>query len=157
SENFAALHHKGPGDTIEIRGRDGRPITLEVLGTIVDYTWNRGTLLVDRSWFLSEFRDRRVDFYDLFLAEGADAQQVKRTIERRWGEEDALSVMTRPEVHAGLRAQLRRVYSLAYAQQMIVGMVALLGVVSALFISVLQRRRQLGLMRAVGASRLQVL
>ena len=33
----------------------------------------------------------------------------------------------------------------------------LLGVVSALFISVLQRRRELGLLRAVGASRGQVL
>jgi len=38
-----------------------------------------------------------------------------------------------------------------------VGRVALLGVVSALFISVLQRRRELGLLRAVGASRGQVL
>ena len=35
--------------------------------------------------------------------------------------------------------------------------VTLLGVVSALFISVLQRRRELGLLRAVGASRGQIL
>jgi putative ABC transport system permease protein len=49
------------------------------------------------------------------------------------------------------------VYSLAYAQQFVVGVVALLGVVSALFISVLQRRRELGLLRAVGATRAQVL
>ena len=52
---------------------------------------------------------------------------------------------------------LRRVYSMAYAQEAVVGMVALLGVVSALFISVLQRRRELGLLRAVGASRAMVL
>ena len=38
-----------------------------------------------------------------------------------------------------------------------VGLVVLLGVISALFISVLQRRRELGLLRAVGASRNQVL
>src|SRR5262249_45691970 len=43
--------------------------------------------------------------------------------------------------------------SMAYAQQAVVGIVALLGVVSALIISVLQRTRDLGLLRAVGASR----
>jgi putative ABC transport system permease protein len=52
---------------------------------------------------------------------------------------------------------LNKVYGLAYAQQLVVGMVALLGVASALFISVLQRRRELGLLRAVGASRGMVL
>ena len=47
-------------------------------------------------------------------------------------------------------------YNLAYAQQGILGLVALLGVVSALFVSVLQRRRELGLLRAVGAKRKQI-
>jgi putative ABC transport system permease protein len=56
-----------------------------------------------------------------------------------------------------VRSQLQRIYSMAYAQQIVVGLVALLGVVSALFISVLQRRRELGLLRAVGASRSQIL
>jgi putative ABC transport system permease protein len=40
---------------------------------------------------------------------------------------------------------------------LVVGLVAGLGVVIALLISVLQRRRELGLLRAVGASRSQVL
>jgi len=39
----------------------------------------------------------------------------------------------------------------------VIGVVALLGVVSSLLISVLQRRRELGLLRAVGASRSQIL
>src|SRR5262249_61354968 len=52
---------------------------------------------------------------------------------------------------------LRKLYSLAYAQQALVGLVALLGVISTLFISVLQRTRDFGLLRAVGASRAQIL
>src|SRR5262249_49147332 len=64
---------------------------------------------------------------------------------------------TRGEVHEDVTAQLYRLYNLAYAQQFVVGLVALLGVMSAIFISVLQRRRELGLLRAVGASRGQVL
>src|SRR5262249_39941770 len=44
-----------------------------------------------------------------------------------------------------------------YVQQVIVGVVAALGVVTALLISVLQRKRELGLLRAVGATPGQVL
>ena len=43
-------------------------------------------------------------------------------------------------------------YLLAYLQQIVVGVVAALGVVTALLISVLQRKRELGLLLAVGAT-----
>src|SRR5207302_10159050 len=52
---------------------------------------------------------------------------------------------------------IRRVYSIAYLQEAVVGIVAVLGVVAALVISVIQRRRELGLLRAVGATQGQVL
>src|SRR5947209_9472452 len=46
---------------------------------------------------------------------------------------------------------------MAFGQQIVVMFVAALGVVTALLISVLQRRRELGLLRAIGASRAQVI
>ena len=52
---------------------------------------------------------------------------------------------------------INRVYLLAYMQQIVVGVVAALGVVTALLISVLQRKRELGLLLAVGATPAQVL
>jgi putative ABC transport system permease protein len=98
-----------------------------------------------------------VDVLDVYLRPGADPEAVSRDIREGWGRQEALFPTTRAEMHRLVRDQLRRVYYLAYAQQLVVGLVALLGVISALFISVLQRRRELGLLRAVGASRGQVL
>jgi putative ABC transport system permease protein len=65
--------------------------------------------------------------------------------------------LTRDELRQGVSSAIRRLYGLLYVQEGIVGLVAMLGVVTALLISVLQRRRELGLLRAVGASRSQVL
>jgi putative ABC transport system permease protein len=65
-------------------------------------------------------------------------------------------VLTRAEVRQEIVDMIRRLYSIAYAQQVVVIVVAGLGVVMALLISVLQRRRELGLLRAVGASQFQV-
>ncbi|MGH9677605.1 MAG: ABC transporter permease, partial [Candidatus Acidiferrum sp.] len=121
-----------------------------------DYTWNRGTLVVDRGWFLRQFADNQVDIYDVFLRPGADVNAVRAEIAKE-GRADVLIAETRAKLRGDISRALHRVYSLAYAQQAVIGMVALLGVISALFISVLQRTRELGLLRAVGATRGQVL
>jgi putative ABC transport system permease protein len=156
SENFAALYGVSVGDHIEIPGRNGK-LKLEVIGTTVDYTWNRGTLLVDRGWFGREFADSQVDVYDVYLQPGTDKEAMREVIQQRWGKQEALFVTDRDEVRRDVASTLDRVYSLAYVQQAVIGLVAMLGVASALIISVLQRRRELGLLRAVGASRSQVL
>lgn len=156
SENFAALHKLGVGDRFPVRGRNG-PLELEIVGTVRDYTWNRGTILVDRRWYKRVFADPQVDLWDVYLKPGSDTEQVRQLIQSYWGPQEALFAATRAEIHEDVTAQLHRVYNLAYAQQFVVGLVALLGVMSAIFISVLQRQRELGLLRAVGATRGQVL
>ena len=80
------------------------------------------------------------------VPDGADAKPAAGRANRRCSWSGATSCAT------PINDQLERIYDLAYAQEVVVGLVALLGVVSALFISVLQRRRELGLLRAVGAS-----
>jgi putative ABC transport system permease protein len=156
SENFAALYGVRPGDRIAIRGRN-EMLKLEVIGIAVDYTWNRGTLLVDRAWFKKAFGDDLVDLWDIYLQPDANPASVRNEILTKWGRQEALYAATRGEMHDSIEKGIDRVYLLGYAQFFIVGLVTLLGVVSALFISVLQRRRELGLLRAVGASRGQVL
>jgi putative ABC transport system permease protein len=156
SANFAALHGVKPGQKIKVPGKTA-PLELDVVGTVVDYSWNRGTILVDRAWFRKEFGDTEIDIYDVYLKPGVNRQAVKHQIENTLGKQHALVIMTREQLQDDIRNQLQRIYGLAYAQQIIVGLVALLGVASALFISVLQRRRELGLLRAVGAARSQIL
>jgi putative ABC transport system permease protein len=155
SENFARLYGLGEGDRVMVSGPDG-PLELTAIGVVPDYTWNRGTLIVSRDWFRRAYGDDHVDVYDVWLKPGADPDAVREQILRE-GRADSLVVQTSARMRREISTALHRVYSLAYAQQVVIGMVALLGVISALFISVLQRRRELGLLRAVGASRGQVL
>jgi putative ABC transport system permease protein len=159
SENFAALYGIKVGDEIEFRGQAqrGRMVKARVAGLVTDYTWNRGTIVMGLDWFREEYDDRQVSIFHLFVEPGADPEQVRDRVMARFGQEEALFVLTRAEIHDDIRTTMQKVYGLAYAQQIVVGMVALLGVVSALFISVLQRRRELGLLRAVGATRQQIL
>ena len=97
--------------------------------------------------------------FDVYLKPGVDARQVQAELTKPggWARKQAVFVERRDELRDAVNSQLERIYHLAYAQEFVVGLVALLGVVGALFISVLQRRRELGLLRAVGAAQGQIL
>jgi putative ABC transport system permease protein len=72
-------------------------------------------------------------------------------------EKAGLAAMDRESMRDYIGGILTRFYALAYLQQVVVGVVAALGVVTALLISVLQRKRELGLLLAVGATPAQVI
>jgi len=97
-----------------------------------------------------------VDQYQVFFEPGADFDTTYEAV-RRHTERNGLLVQDRESVHLYLGGMLDRIFVIAYLQQIIVAVVATLGVVMALLISVLQRRRELGLLRAVGATQPQVL
>ncbi|MBY0524918.1 MAG: FtsX-like permease family protein [Gemmataceae bacterium] len=156
SENFALLHHVRVGDRIALPAPGG-PVEYRVVGTVLDYTWNRGAVFVNRTEYRKQFRDTLVDSFDIYLRPGAEPSAVADKIRRNWGADHSLWVSNRTELRETIRGMIGRLYGLAYAQQLVIGLVAGLGVVMALLISVLQRRRELGLLRAIGASRRQVL
>jgi putative ABC transport system permease protein len=156
SENFVALHGVKVGDSITLRGPHG-PVALQVAGVVVDYNFPRGTILVDRQWYLTHFEDPLVDEYYVYLKRRTDPESVRRELLRRWQSEHALEVSTRQEVRDRFENMIQRFAGVAYAQEIVVGIVAALGVVFALLISVLQRRGELGVLRAVGATQGQIL
>jgi putative ABC transport system permease protein len=156
SENFAALYGVRAGDAITLPGQDGE-FTVQVIGTIVDYSWNHGTLIMNRSDYLDHFADDKVDLFDVYLKDGRSAADAQKAILSRFGGPYGLHALTRHEFQERIDDMIERLYGIAYAQQIVVMLVATLGVIMSLVISVLQRRREMGLLRAIGASRGQVI
>ena len=156
SKNFAALYRVRDGDVISLNGRNG-PVRLRVVGMAEDYTFPRGTVIVDRDLYERQFGDRRVDEFYVYLQPGADMEKIKNALRSQWAAEHALLVWQRDEVLRHFDNMVWRFSAIAYSQEIVVGLVAALGVVTALLISVLQRRRELGILRALGATQAQVL
>jgi putative ABC transport system permease protein len=155
SENFAELYGVKIGDIVQVRAKDG-PVDVRVIGTLLDYTWNRGTILVDWPWFQEQFDDPAVDLIHIFVRSGVPLEDARHVLTSKWGVRESLHVLTRAELRNGIKELLQRIYIFGYAEESVVGVVAMLGVLTALLISVLQRRREIGLLRAIGASRAQI-
>ncbi len=154
SENFATRHRVKPGDVLRFPGSKGN-VELTVVDTVIDFSWNRGTIIMDRPAYAKLFDDDRVDLCHIFYADPADAAARKRVADVLAN--DGLQSTDRTTLRTFLSDMVNRMYMLAYLQQIIVGVVAALGVVTALLISVLQRKRELGLLLAVGATPGQVI
>jgi putative ABC transport system permease protein len=157
SENFAVLHGVHAGDSLTLPGADG-PVTLRVLGTVTDFSCPRGTVYVDRARHQRAFNAHLVDAFAVYLPAGAEAEASRLRVQQApWAAGQLLWVMSRGELRSHFLGMVERLYGLAYSQEVVVGLVAILGVVAALLISILQRRRELALLRAVGATRGQIL
>ncbi len=157
SENFARLYGVAVGDSVDLPGSSGA-VRLRVVGTVVDFSSSRGTLMVDRARYRDAFAADGVDVFAIALpSSSADLDESRRRLLRApWAAEHAIDVMTRPALRGHILGMVGRLYGLAYLQEILVAVVAALGVVTTMLISVLQRRRELRLLRAVGATKLQV-
>lgn len=156
SENFTRRHKVAIGDSITLPGPNG-PVTLRVIGTVRDYSWSRGTIFMDRRRYAELFGDSLIDMCHVFLKPGSAAGGATEPGLEKYAAQKGLFVTDRDSLRKFLSELIGRIYLLAYLQQIVIGVVAALGVVTALLISVLQRKRELGLLLAVGATPGQVL
>lgn len=153
SENFLARHNAKVGDEITLAGPNG-PVRLRITGAVRDYSWSRGTIFMDRARYAKLFGDDLIDMCHVFVK--GDPPGGEAVLER-YAADRGLFLTGRDSLRKFLSELISRIYVLAAMQQIVVGVVAALGVVTALLISVLQRKRELGLLLALGATPGQVL
>jgi putative ABC transport system permease protein len=84
---------------------------------------------------------------------GALGSQIDTLLERDY---PAFQSLSNEEVKQQLKDQINQVFSIFYVIMAIAILVSLLGVVNTLLMSVLERTREIGLLRAIGSSRWQI-
>src|SRR5262249_41516083 len=83
SDNLAELQRLRLGDVIEIPAPYGR-LRLPIVGIIVDYSDQQGTILMDRSLFIKYWHDDSVRDFRVYVAPGARVSEVRQRILERY-------------------------------------------------------------------------
>ena len=149
SENFALLHHVKLGDLLEIPSPDS-VLKLPVVGILRDYSDQGGNLVMDRQLYIKHWHDDTVNIYRVYLHKGADPDRVKSAILAKLGDHMRLFVLKNRELRQYVLKLADQWFGIAYVQIAVAVLVAILGIVNALTVSISDRRRELGVLRAIG-------
>ena len=155
SENFAALRRVSPGDTIHIPAPGGT-LSLPLVGVVREYSDQQGALLLDRTVFTRHWSDDTVDLFRLFLTPQSRDDEVKARILSAFEDNRRIFVLSNADVRNYVLGLTGRWFTLSWTQLAIAILVAMLGIVNSLTVSVADRRRELGILRALGAFPTQV-
>ncbi|HNS50779.1 MAG TPA: FtsX-like permease family protein [Anaerolineae bacterium] len=144
-----------PGDTIRLETRRGQR-DFEV-GAIVSEFNDRGFAL-EGSWkdLRRYFGVNDVSAFQIKISPGASQAQVEAEIDRLYGERQHLTIESNEAMKAEAMSVVSQAFSMFDVLAIIAVIVAALGVINTLTMSVLERTREIGMLRGVGMTRWQV-
>jgi putative ABC transport system permease protein len=150
SDNLAQLQRLKIGEILEIPAPHG-VIRLPLVGIVVDYSDQQGTILMDRTLFEQYWHDDSVNIFRVYVRAGVAVPDVRQRIIERFAGERQVFVMTNTELKSYILKVTDQWFGLTSVQIAVAVLVAILGIVNTLTVSITDRRRELGVLKAVGA------
>ncbi len=155
SENFVRLHGASFGQMLEIPSPSGI-LRLRIAGVVRDFTDQQGAIMISRDLYVRNWNDTTVSSFGIRVVPGVNELSVRQRILDALGAKQHLFVMTNAEVRSYISKLTDQWFGLTYVQIAVAVLVAILGIVNALTVSITDRRRELGVLQAVGGLRWQV-
>jgi putative ABC transport system permease protein len=152
SETFAERYRLHEGDEVTLHP-PGQTVRLRIAGVYYDYTTEGGFLVVDRTLFERLWRDPWLNSILIYLAPGADPQTVRREILQRLPASEDMMVFSNQALKARILEIFDQTFAITYALELVALIIATLGILNTLIASVLERTREIGVLRSVGFTR----
>lgn len=155
SSNFVLNLGLGVGDAIELDTPTGT-LNLPIAGVTNDFASPRGTVKMSRALYVERWNDPQATRFFVRAAAGTDLHRLRDAIASVLGHTHALRILSARELHEYFRVQVRRAFAPLDVLAALILLVVLVGMGDTLAAGVLERRRDIGVMRALGAQRVHL-
>jgi putative ABC transport system permease protein len=157
SQTFHRRFHLGLGDTINLATPTGRR-DFKIAGVYIDYTTDGGVILVDWQTYRKFWRDDAINGIGVYIDKnsGLTAAQLQAELRPKIAPYGDYLIKSNRELRAQVFRIFDQTFSVTYILQTIGIIISALGIFLSLTILVTERRRELSILRAVGASRGQI-
>jgi putative ABC transport system permease protein len=154
SEPFSYKHHLKAGDFITLSLGETQAV-FRVADVYYDYSSERGSILVDRKTMLRYLPDPAPSNLAIYVSPDAQLETVRTEIEKATAGHRVLLFSNR-DLRAEAIRIFDRTFAITYALEAVAVIVAVMGIAGALLALVIDRRRELGLLRFLGGATGQV-
>ncbi|MBS1806790.1 MAG: ABC transporter permease [Acidobacteria bacterium] len=155
SESFAIKRSKRLGDEIKLNTPNGEA-AFRIVGIYYDYSSDRGIVVMDRGTFAKYWGEQLPTSLTIYLRDGVNHEQTRDEILAALGDKYRVLIYT----NAAIRKEVLRIFdstfAITYALEVIAIFVAILGVASTLLTLILERRKEIAMLRLIGADKKQI-
>jgi len=148
-----------------LRLKEGDPVpiatptgirTFQVAGVFYDYTRDSGVMLMQRRTFEQYWHDSRVNSVALYLRPGTRAEAVADSIRRNYAKAQDYRFSLNRDLRHAVFELFDQTFAITHVLRVIAVFVAVVGIVLNLAVLVDERKREIGMLRAMGVTRSQV-
>ena len=157
AKTFAENHDLKPGSRLLLRTPTNAVVPVRISGVYDDKGGLLANLTFDNRQLAADFGETKDAFGLVGLQSGQNLQTVERRVKAVLDRDyPATEVLTAQEFKDQQSGQVNQLLGLIYALLSLAIIVSLFGIVNTLVLSISERTRELGMLRAIGTSRKQV-
>jgi putative ABC transport system permease protein len=156
-KKLADEHHLRIGSVVQLRTPTDARIAVRIAGVYEDKADMLADLTFDNGELQRDFGERKDAFGLVGVQPGQDVKAVERAVKAMLDRDfPATEILTAKEFKDQQAGQVNQLLGLIYALLSLAIIVSLFGIVNTLVLSISERTRELGMLRAIGTSRKQV-
>jgi putative ABC transport system permease protein len=148
SAPFAEREHLQPGQTLALDTPAGRTV-FHIAAVYDDYSNDSGTVMVDQRTFERLYHDDSSGMFSVYAKPGTDINALRTRVIRAVLPL-RVDARTTGELRATIFAIFDQTFRITQALNVIAITIAVMGIVSTLFALVLERKREIGVLRYLG-------
>ncbi|MGI9172041.1 MAG: ABC transporter permease [Chthoniobacterales bacterium] len=151
SESFARKHQRREGATVTLQTPVG-PRDFPVAGTFYDYTRDDGIVFMSRNVFARFWNDERINSLAVYLRPGASVENIAARFRAQFSRSGQFLILSNRELRVRVFEIFDQTFAVTYVLRFIAVIVAIVGICLTLTTLITERSRELGVLRAIGAS-----
>ncbi len=155
TESFSLRHQVEAGDRIRLNTPSGEKQFL-ISGVFYDYSTDWGMVLMEKRLFQSLWNDEALHSAGIYLKEGVSLEAFKGVIRERFSKPYRLFVVSHRELRNEILNIFDQTFAITYSLEFIAILVAILGIINSLNALIIERQRDIGILKAVGGFRKQI-
>ena len=155
SEPLAYHRSLKVGSTVTLSTNQG-DTDFRVAGIYFDYSSSQGVVMMARGVYDRFWSDRGVSSISIYTAPDTDIRNMLRDLQEAAGDQQELRVRSNADLREASLQVFDRSFTITSVMRILAVIVAFVGVLSALMAMQMERRRELGTLRALGFTQRQV-